>query len=998
MIIRLNKALRELNIGRQTAVGFLQKRAEGLGEVKDDLNFKLNDKQYAALVEAFKKDAAVKEKAEQLFKKPEKKKDRDNSKRRVDSGLELGGHQKYTPLGKIDLDSVGKRPVEIKSDASPEKKSTKPETAAVSQKVEAAAVKEEAANKKPEAKAEEPKAEAAKVEPKKVEAAKPEPAAQKQADAKPAEAKKPVAAPEKAAPEKAAAEKTVVKPSAPQPAPQAPRAKDAKPADKKPMPKQHQVIQKPNAVKVAEVTRPSKDAKKGTEIFRTKTETRIDDTPKVTVLGKIDLSTINSSTRPKKKSRAERQRERQRQQNGGNNANANNRGKRERINNNKVDINAAANQQTGNKNGNGKKKKNRNRDNKPAEVNDEDVARQVKETLARLTSKSQNKKGAKYRKEKREAVQEKLNAEARAEKKESKVLKLTEFVTVSELATMMNISVTQVISTLMSIGIMASINQRLDAETINMVAEEFGFKTEYVSAEVQEAVSEEEDDESELVSRAPIVTVMGHVDHGKTSLLDHIRNTNVIAGEAGGITQHIGAYRVDLNGQKITFLDTPGHAAFTSMRARGAQATDIAVLVVAADDGIMPQTIEAINHAKAAGVDIIVAINKMDKPGVTTDRIMQQLTEYDLIPEEWGGDTICVPVSAVTKMNIDKLLEAILLVAEMKELKANPNRAAKGIVIEARLDKNRGPIATLLVQNGTLHSGDIIVAGTSVGRVRVMVDDKGRKVNEAGPSVPVEIMGLAEAPQAGDAFDAVSDERLARELVEQRKQKQKEEQFKSFEKVTLENLFSSLKEGELKELNIIVKADVQGSVEAVKQSLEKLSNEEVRVKIIHGGVGAINESDVMLANASNAIIVGFNVRPDPVAAQNAERDGVDIRCYRIIYDCIDEIQAAIKGMLAPKFREVQQGRAEVRQIVKISSVGNIAGCYVLSGKVTRNSKIRVVRDGIVITEDEISSLRRFKDDVKEVAQNFECGIGLAKFNDIKEGDIFEAFTIEEYRD
>lgn len=585
-------------------------------------------------------------------------------------------------------------------------------------------------------------------------------------------------------------------------------------------------------------------------------------------------------------------------------------------------------------------------------------------------------------------------------KKPQIVVKIPDEIVVSDLAAMLKMTAAEVVKKLFSLGVMATVNQVIDYDTAAIVATELGAKAEKeVVVTIEDRIIDDSDDSAEDLSpRDPVVVVMGHVDHGKTSLLDAIRHTDVTATEAGGITQHIGAYRVDLNGQKITFLDTPGHAAFTSMRARGAQATDIAVLVVAADDGIMPQTIEAINHAKAAGVDIIVAINKMDKPGATTDRIMQQLTEYDLIPEEWGGDTICVPVSALTGMNIDKLLESILLVAEMKELKANPNRAAKGIVIEARLDRNRGPIATLLVQNGTLHSGDIIVAGTSVGRVRVMVDDKGRKVKEAGPSVPVEIMGLAEAPQAGDAFDAVSDERLARELVEQRKQKQKEEQFKSFEKVTLENLFSSLKEGELKELDIIVKADVQGSVEAVKQSLEKLSNDEVRVKIIHGGVGAINESDVMLANASNAIIVGFNVRPDPVAAQNAERDGVDIRCYRIIYDCIDEIEAAIKGMLAPKFREVQQGRAEVRQVVKISSVGNIAGCYVLSGKVTRNSKIRVVRDGIVITEDEISSLRRFKDDVKEVAQNFECGIGLAKFNDIKEGDIFEAFTIEEYRD
>ena len=491
---------------------------------------------------------------------------------------------------------------------------------------------------------------------------------------------------------------------------------------------------------------------------------------------------------------------------------------------------------------------------------------------------------------------------------------------------------------------------------------------------------------------------MGHVDHGKTSLLDAIRHTSVTSTEAGGITQHIGAYRVDLNGQKITFLDTPGHAAFTSMRARGAQATDIAVLVVAADDGIMPQTIEAINHAKAAEVQIIVAINKMDRPGANPDRIMQQLTEHSLVPEEWGGDVICVPVSAKTHMGIDKLLESILLVAEMQELKANPNRAAKGIVIEARLDKGRGPIATLLVQKGTLNSGDIIVAGQSVGRVRVMVDDKGRKIKSAGPSVPVEITGLADVPNSGDIFDAVTDERLARELVEQRKAEAKEEQFKSVQKVTLDNLFDSLKDGEMKELNIIVKADVQGSAEAVKQSLEKLSNEEVRVRVIHSGVGAPSESDVMLANASDAIIVGFNVRPDPVAINLAERDGVEMRMYRIIYDCIEEIQAAIKGMLAPKFREVEQGRAEVRNVITISSVGKIAGCYVLDGKITRNSKVRVVRDGIVLAVDDIASLRRFKDDVKEVASNYECGIGLTKFSDIKEGDIFEAYTVEEYRD
>ena len=993
MSIRLNKALRELNIGRQTAVGFLQKRAEGLGEVKDDLNFKLNDKQYAALVEAFKKDAAVKEKAEQLFKKPEKKKDRDNSKRRVNSGLELGGHQKYTPLGKIDLDSVGKRPVEIKSDASPEKKSTKPETAAVSQKVEAAAVKVEAANKKPEAKAEEPKAEAAKVEPKKVEAAKPEPAAPKQADAKPAEAKKPVAAPEKAAPEKAAAEKPVVKPSAPQPAPQAPRAKDAKPADKKPMPKQHQVIQKPNAVKVAEVTRPSKDAKKGTEIFRTKTETRIDDTPKVTVLGKIDLSTINSSTRPKKKSRAERQRERQRQQNGGNNANANNRGKRERINNNKVDINAAANQQTGNKNGNGKKKKNRNRDNKPAEVNDEDVARQVKETLARLTSKSQNKKGAKYRKEKREAVQEKLNAEARAEKKESKVLKLTEFVTVSELATMMNISVTQVISTLMSIGIMASINQRLDAETINMVAEEFGFKTEYVSAEVQEAVSEEEDDESELVSRAPIVTVMGHVDHGKTSLLDHIRNTNVIAGEAGGITQHIGAYSVTLkNGRKVTFLDTPGHEAFTAMRARGAQVTDIAIIIIAADDSVMPTTKEAIAHCQAAGVPMVFAINKIDKPGANADRIREDLANMNLLVEEWGGKYQCQEISAKKGVGVDDLMEKVLLEADMLDLKANPNRKATGTVIESSLDKGRGYVSTVLVSNGTLHVGDIVLAGTSWGRVKALFNERNQRIDNVKPAEPTIVLGLNGAPTAGDQFHVIDTEQEARDIANKREQLQREQGLRTQKRLTLGDISHRIARGEFHELNIIVKGDTDGSIEALSDSFLKLSTEKVQVNVISKAVGQISENDVMLASASDAVIVGFQVRPSADARKLADREGVEINTYSIIYDAIDDIKAAMVGMLDKVTKEVVTAEVEVKQVFKISKVGTIAGALVTEGKVHSKDKAHVVRDGIVVHTAAIAALKRYKDDVKEVVTGLECGISLVNYNDIQVGDIIETFT------
>lgn len=618
----------------------------------------------------------------------------------------------------------------------------------------------------------------------------------------------------------------------------------------------------------------------------------------------------------------------------------------------------------------------------------------------KLKQKSQQYRKQGMRSRKRETEKERLARIAAERAKKQIKITVPEEITVGDLAALLKMTAAEVIKKLFSLGQMATVNEVIDFDTAAIVATELGAKVEKeVVVTIEERIIDDtEDTEENLEPRDPVVVVMGHVDHGKTSLLDAIRHTSVTETEAGGITQHIGAYRVDLDGQKITFLDTPGHAAFTSMRARGAQATDIAVLVVAADDGIMPQTIEAINHAKAANVSIIVAINKMDKPGASTDKIMQQLTEYDLIPEEWGGDVICVPVSAKTHMNIDKLLESILLVAEMRELKANPNRAGKGIVIEARLDKGRGPVATLLVQNGTLKTGDVLVAGMSVGRVRVMTNDRGQRVNTAGPSVPVEITGLVDVPQAGDTFDAVSDERLARELVEQRKHEAKEEEFSRFHKVTLENLFASINQGDMKELNIIVKADVQGSVEAVRQSLEKLSNDEVQVKVMHGGVGAVSESDVMLANASNAIIVGFNVRPDPVAAQLAEREGIDMRMYRIIYDCIEEIEAAIKGMLAPKYREVLLGRIEVRNVFKLSSAGMIAGSYVLDGKVTRTAQIRVVRDGVVITEDAISSLKRFKDDVKEVAQGYECGIGLEKFNDIKEGDIFEAFYMEEYRD
>ena len=618
----------------------------------------------------------------------------------------------------------------------------------------------------------------------------------------------------------------------------------------------------------------------------------------------------------------------------------------------------------------------------------------------KITQKSQQYKKQQHS-HKKETEQDKLNRLAleKARKQQLKVM-IPDEIVVSELASRLKVTATEVIKKLMALGVFASINEVVDFDTASLVAEELGAKVEKeVHITIEERLIEDEADAPEsLEDRCPVVVVMGHVDHGKTSILDRIRNANVAEGEAGGITQHIGAYQVKCNGQKITFLDTPGHEAFTSMRARGANITDIAILVVAADDGIMPQTVESINHAKAAGVSIIVAINKMDKEGADPDRVKQQLTEHELVVEEWGGDVIAVPVSAKTGMGIDELLENVLLVAEVKELKANPNRLAKGAVIEARLDKGKGPVATLLVQNGTLHAGDVIIAGTSVGRVRTMTDYRGRPITEAGPSTPVEITGLGEVPTAGETFNAVEDEKLARELVEQRKHEAKEDEFKKFQKVTLDNLFSQISEGEMKELPIIVKADVQGSVEAVRQSLEKISNEEVRVRVIHGAVGAVNESDVMLANASNAIIVGFNVRPDPVAKANAEQDGVEIRLYRIIYDAIEEITDAMKGMLAPKYREVETARVEVRQVYKISSVGTVAGCYVLDGKIGRNDLIRVVRDGIIVADDKMSSLKRFKDDAKEVSEGFECGITLEKFSDIKEGDIFEGYIMEEYRD
>ncbi len=948
MSIRLNKALRELNIGLQTAVEFLEKRAE-LGEVKPEPSFKLNDDQYNALVKAFKQDAEVRNQAEKLLqKKIKEKKSAQGADNRAESLLASSNQQQFKPLGKIDLDQVGKKKPEAeKSVAAEDKQVAEKKTTAVSPKPEPKPIEKTEKVEKPA------KVETVKVEEKKVEK---------------------------------------------------PKAKAVEPVEKPVVEKEPEAPVATEQSSEAETAAPEK-AEAETELFQLNSDKKIMNTPKVNVLGKIDLDSINQSTRPKKKTKEERRKEREEKvatQHSGE------RKKRVRINKERVDINAAANQQSGNgghnrnnnnnNNNNNKnnqgKKKNRNRNQKPLEVDDEAVARQVRETLARLTSKSnQNKKGAKYRKEKREAVQEKLQQEAYAERKESKILKLTEFVTVSELATMMDISVTQVISTLMSVGIMVSINQRLDAETINMVASEFGFKTEYVSAEVQEAVSEEEDDENDLVGRAPIVTVMGHVDHGKTSLLDHIRSTNVIAGEAGGITQHIGAYGVTLkNGRKVTFLDTPGHEAFTAMRARGAQVTDIAIIIIAADDSVMPTTKEAIAHAQAAGVPMVFAINKIDKPGANPDKIREDLANMNLLVEEWGGKYQCQEISAKKGVGVDELMEKVLLEADMLDLKANPNRKATGNIIESSLDKGRGFVSTVLVSNGTLKVGDVVIAGTSWGRVKAMFNERNSRIDGAAPAEPAIILGLNGAPTAGDAFHVLDTDQEAREIANKREQLQREQGLRTQKRLTLGDISHRIARGEFHEFNIIVKGDTDGSIEALADSFIKLSTEKVQINVINKAVGQISENDVMLASASDAVIVGFQVRPSSDARRVADREGVEINTYSIIYDAIDDVKSAMVGMLDKVKKEIFTGQIEVKQVFKISKVGTVAGGMVIEGKVHSKDKARVVRDGIVIRTADIDALKRYKDDAKEVATGLECGISLVNFNDIQAGDIIETFT------
>ncbi len=970
MSIRLNKALRELNIGLQTAVEFLEKKSE-LGEVKPELSFKLNDDQYGALVEAFKQDAEVRNQAEKIFQKKPKEKKRPSTPKEASSApkdnraeelLKTSSRQQYNPIGKIDLDSIGKTSAAkepVAQDTTPQE----PQAAQEPAPKTAAAVSSE-----PE----------------------------KKETVKPVEAKvaQPAPAPEAPVQSETPQKEEKPAPKEAKPASKKEKVKVEKPVEKQVQPKEEEAPQKETEV--------DDDAKNdGDELFQTKSELKMQNAPKVNVLGKIDLSAINQSTRPKKKTKEERRKEREEKRGG--------RKKRVRINQERVDINAASkqiggnggnnrpNSQEGGRNANKKnnrKTRNKNYNQKPLEVNEEEVARQVKETLARLTSKgNQTKKGARYRKEKRDAIQERMSAEERAERKESKILKLTEFVTVSELASMMDVDVNKLIGTLMSVGLMVSINQRLDAETINLVADEFGFKTEYVSAEVQEAVAEEMDDENDLVSRAPIVTVMGHVDHGKTSLLDHIRNTNVIAGEAGGITQHIGAYNVKLeNGRNITFLDTPGHEAFTAMRARGTQVTDIAIIIIAADDSVMPTTKEAIAHAQAANVPMVFAINKIDKPGANPDKIREDLAQMNLLVEDWGGKYQCQEISAKKGIGVNELLEKVLLEADMLDLKANPNRRATGSIIESSLDKGRGYVSTVLVSNGTLRVGDDIIAGTSWGRIKAMFNVRNQRIEEAKPAEPAIILGLNGAPTAGDQFHVLETEQEVRDIANKRMQLQREQGLRTQKRLTLSDVSHRIALGSFKELNIIVKGDTDGSIEALSDSFIKMSTEKINVNVIFKSVGQISENDVTLADASDAIIVGFQVRPSAAARKLAEQNGVEINTYSVIYDAIDDVRAAMEGMLDKVKKEVVTGQVEVKQVYKISKVGTVAGALVTEGKVHRSDKARVVRDGIVVHTAPINALKRFKDDVKEVATGFECGISLVNFNDILEGDIIETFT------
>ena len=975
MGVRLNKVLTELNIGLQTAVDFLKKKTS-LGDIRDDAtsNTKISDEQYEALVHEFNGDKAVKTQADKLFPKKKEKKPEKPAVTQAETLLQQS-RQQFKPLGKIDLDSIGKSKPAAKAEPAP-KETKEPEVTAEPLKPVEPVMPE----KQPEKVVEEPQPV---VEEEEQEAV--------------------------AMGQDIEEEETETLQEEPEVEVASHDVEDEEEADDEEEAEDEESKETEAETIEAPVSR-------GPEIYTLKSEAKL--APKVNVLGKIDLSTLNQSTRPKKKTKEEKrkQREEKAAQQRAASSQSGEKKKRERIRSGKVDIEEAAKQQQqqqqqqnqkknknkgGNQNfqdnqqGGKNQKKQKNRQVvRPLEANEEDVARQVKETLARLTSKTAlNKKGAKYRKEKRDAVQERMSEEMAAEAAQSKVLKLTEFVTVSELATMMNVPVVKVIGTCMAVGIMVSINQRLNAETINLVAEEFGFTTEYVSAEVQEAITEEVDDENDLVTRAPIVTVMGHVDHGKTSLLDHIRNTNVIAGEAGGITQHIGAYNVKLkDGHSITFLDTPGHEAFTAMRARGAQVTDIAIIIVAADDSVMPTTKEAIAHAQAANVPMVFAINKIDKPGANPDKIREDLANMNLLVEDWGGKYQCQEISAKKGIGVYELLEKVLLEAEMLDLKANPNRKATGSIIESSLDKGRGYVSTVLVSNGTLKVGDIVIAGTAWGKIKAMFNERNQRIESAGPAEPAIILGLNGAPTAGDSFHVMETEQEARDIANKRVQLQREQSLRTTTKLGLDELSHRIALGEFHELNIIVKGDTDGSIEALSDSFIKLSTEKVQVNVINKAVGQISENDVMLASASQAIIVGFQVRPSSEARRLAEHEGVEINTYSIIYDAIDDVKSTMQGMLDKVKKEIISGMIEVKQVFKISKVGTVAGGLVTEGKVHNKDKARVIRDGIVVHTANIDALKRYKDDAKEVATGLECGISLVNFNDIQVGDMIETFT------